>query len=79
MVGKVTITVTTRLERFLRRNKILPKHLAEASGVHRNQLVEYRQGKSSPTIPVVRKLLKGLHKMGYPCKANDLFPLDDDD
>ncbi len=78
MGAKLTIPVKTRLERFLRRSKILPKQL-DAYGFSRNQLMDYRTGKSSPTVRTVRRLVKLLHELGYPCKANDLFPLDDDD
>lgn len=63
----------------MRKHRIRPKHLAEASGVARNQLYDYRRNTSSPVISTARRIVKGVRALGYPCTFNDLFPLDDND
>jgi transcriptional regulator with XRE-family HTH domain len=72
---------TTRLERFIHARGLLPAHVARASGVARSRLQLWRSGKSSPMLTTVRKLVQGMREMtGDPTvKANDLFPLDDDE
>lgn len=79
MVDKLSIPAKTRLERFRKAQGIRLKRLVEGTGIARNQLYDYRMGRNSPTIALARKLRKGLTAIGYPCKMNDLFPLDDDD
>ena len=73
--------ITTRLERFIRARELFPSHISKACGLARNRLLLYRTDGASPTLPIIRRLVRGLRKLTKDptiC-ANDLFPLDDDD
>ena len=71
----------TRLERFVRARGLFPARIARASQISRNRLILYRTGEASPTLPTIRRLVRGVRKVTKDpaVTANDLFPLDDDD
>lgn len=46
----------TKLERFLKRRKIKPAHLAKASGLSRYYLFRVRKGMMEPTRPSIKKI-----------------------
>ncbi len=52
-----------------------------ASDVCRSRLQMWRVGKVSPMLSSIRKLVRGMREVtaDQTIKANDLFPLDDDE
>jgi hypothetical protein len=72
---------TTRLERFIRTRGLLLSEVGNASHVCRQRLLLWRFGKAWPMLTSIRKLVRGMRAVTDDpnVKANDLFPLDDDD
>ncbi|HSY50115.1 MAG TPA: hypothetical protein VLC46_14970 [Thermoanaerobaculia bacterium] len=71
----------TRLERFIRSRGLALSDVAQASHVCRQRLKVWRRGESSPLLSSIRKLVRGIRELTADPKvrANDLFPLDDDE
>jgi hypothetical protein len=71
----------TRLEHAIRSRGLFPTHVGRASHVCRQRLLVWRSGESSPMLSSIRKLVRGMREVtGDPTlRANDLFPLDDDE
>jgi transcriptional regulator with XRE-family HTH domain len=80
-IRKYRGVATTRLERFIRARGLFPAQVGMASDVARSRLQLWRAGKASPMLSSIRKLVQGLRQVtaDQTIKANDLFPLDDDD
>ena len=78
---KYSGVATTRLEHFIRARGLRPSHVARASDVCRSLLQSWRVGKASPTLTSIRKLVQGMREVTDDpvVRANDLFPLDDDE
>ena len=72
---------TTRLERFIRTRGLFPSDVGRASHLCRQRLQLWRYGEASPMLSSIRKLLQGMREVTRDptLRANDLFPLDDDD
>jgi transcriptional regulator with XRE-family HTH domain len=71
----------TRLDRFIRARGLYQLDLAEATDIARQQISHWSRGTSAPRLTSIRKLLRGVRKLtgNSRIKANDLFPLDDDE
>lgn len=71
----------TRLERFIRSRGLFLSHVVRASHVCRRRLQLWRIGESSPMLSSIRKLVRAMREVTQDprIKANDLFPLDDDE
>jgi predicted transcriptional regulator len=71
----------TRLERYIRSRGLFNSDVARAAHVCRQRLQLWRLGKVCPVLTSIRKLVRGMREMTDDphVKANDLFPLDDDD
>jgi hypothetical protein len=71
----------TRLERFMRSRGLFVSEVVKASHVCRQRLRLWRSGESSPTLSSIRKLVQAMREVtnNPKVKANDLFPLDDDE
>jgi hypothetical protein len=71
----------TRLERIIRSRRLFVSHVVIASHVCRQRLLLWRNGKASPMLSSIRKLVRGMQEVtgDSTLRANDLFPLDDDD
>ena len=71
----------TRLEAFLRARGLYQLDVAQATGVGRQRICRWSSGEDSPRLTNIRKLLHGVRVLtgDRRIKANDLFPLDDDE
>jgi len=60
---------------------LFPTEVGMASDVCRSRLQLWRAGKGSPMLSSIRKLVRGMREVtaDQTIKANDLFPLDDDE
>lgn len=70
----------TRLETFIRSRGLSPTQVGEAAHVCRQRLLLWRNGRASPMLSSIRKLVRGMQEVtgDLTLRANDLFPLDDD-
>jgi len=71
----------TRLERYIRSRGLFHSDVARAAHVSRQRLQLWRLDRASPLLTTIRKLVRGMREITHNTnvKANDLFPLDDDD
>ncbi len=71
----------TRLDRFLAARRIARVKYAKATGYSKQQVQRVRFGDAEPTAKSIPRFVKAARLLtGDPSiKANDLFPLDDDD
>jgi hypothetical protein len=71
----------TRLERFIRSRGLFVSHVVNTSHVCRQRLLLWRSGEASPMLSSIRKLVCAMREVtnNPNVRANDLFPLDDDD
>jgi transcriptional regulator with XRE-family HTH domain len=71
----------TRLEAFIRARGLYQLDVAKATGVGRQRIFRWCSGEDSPRLTNIRKLLHGLRVLtgDRRIKANDIFPLDDDE
>jgi predicted transcriptional regulator len=68
----------TKLDKYLRSQKIKPVRLAEASGYSRQHLLRVRKGSMEPSRPCIKAITQACRFItGEPVKAADLFDLDD--
>ncbi|HVI78598.1 MAG TPA: helix-turn-helix transcriptional regulator [Candidatus Acidoferrum sp.] len=68
----------TKLEKYLRKRKVKPAHLAHVSGYSRQHLLRIRSGTMEPTRPCIKAITQACGRItGKPVKAADLFDLDD--
>ncbi len=56
-------------------------HLTRASGLSRHFILRLEQGLAQPSVPTIKALVDGARIVTNDpsIKANDLFPLDDDE
>jgi transcriptional regulator with XRE-family HTH domain len=71
----------TRLDRFLTARGINRKRFAKETGYSRQWVQRVRFGDSEPTAKAIRCFVNAARALANDAsiKANDLFPLDDDD
>lgn len=71
----------TRLDRFLKARKIPRMKFAKATGYSKQQVQRVRFGDAEPTAKSIPRFVKAARLLTNDpsIKANDLFPLDDDD
>src|SRR5437762_3312882 len=70
----------TRIEDFSQRNAIHPADLARKARVSRQHLLRIRQGIADPTLPTMRRILRGAREIsGTKVRMQMLFDLGDDD
>jgi DNA-binding XRE family transcriptional regulator len=70
----------TRLESFLRTNRIRPSHLAREAGCARQHLGRLRKGKMIPRINLAVRLAIACGRLaGRRVALNDLFEVGDDE
>jgi len=71
----------TRLDRFLTVRGIGKLKFAKATGYSRQQVQRVRFGDAEPTAEAIPRYVKAARLLtnNPSIKANDLFPLDDDD
>ena len=71
----------TRLERFIRSRGLFVSQVVNASHVCRQRLRLWRSGESSPKLSSIRNLVRAMREVtnNPRVRANDLFPLDDDE
>lgn len=68
----------TKLERFLRTNRIEPAHVAAHSRVARQTLGRIRLHGANPSLDTIRSIVRGVNleleaRGGTPCTVLDLF------
>jgi len=65
----------------MRSRGLFVSEVVKASHVCRQRLRLWRSGESSPTLSSIRKLVQAMREVtnNPKVKANDLFPLDDDE
>jgi transcriptional regulator with XRE-family HTH domain len=70
-----------RLEAFIRARGLYQLDVARATGISRQGIHRWCIDADSPTLRNIRKLVRGIRKLtgDRRIKANDLFPLDDDE
>ena len=73
--------MTSRLLRFMESREIRITHLASASGRHRHYLFYLMRGAAQPTAATIKAVVNGARIVtnDSSVRANDLFPLDDDE
>jgi transcriptional regulator with XRE-family HTH domain len=71
----------TRLDRFLIAKKIPRMKFARATGYSKQQVQRVRFGDAEPTANTIARFVKAARLLtnDSSIKANDLFPLDDDE
>lgn len=71
----------TRLDRFLTATGIGRLRFAKATGYSKQQVQRVRFGDAEPTAEAIPRYVKAARLLAkdQSIKANDLFPLDDDD
>lgn len=71
----------TRLDRFLTARHIARVRFAKATGYSKQQVQRVRFGDAEPTARAISRFVKAARLLTKDpsIKANDLFPLDDDD
>jgi hypothetical protein len=71
----------TRLDRFLTARRIARVRFARATGYSKQQVQRVRFGDAEPTAKSIPRFVKAARLLTNDpsIKANDLFPLDDDD
>jgi predicted transcriptional regulator len=68
----------TRLEAFMKANKITPMALVRASGISRQYLLRLRMGKSEPRRAIIAAIVAGCRQLSHKTvKPTDLFDLGD--
>ena len=79
LAGGESMESPTRLEAFMKANKITPVALARASGITRQYLLQLRLGKADPRGTKIAAVVEGCRKLSSrPVKATDLFDLGGD-
>ncbi len=76
IAGGESMGSPTRLEAFMKANKITPIALARASGISRQYLLQLRRGRAEPRRTMIAAIVEGCRKLSdKPVKASDLFDL----
>ena len=76
LAGGGSMGSPTRLEAFIKANKIKPAALARASGITRQYLSQLRRGTADPRRAVIAAIVDGCRKLTCKrVKATDLFDL----
>jgi len=76
LAGGDSMEAPTRLEAFMKANKITPVALARTSGITRQHLLQLRNGKAEPGRAVIAAIVEGCRKLSdKPIKPTDLFDL----